>query len=341
MKKSYRKLTGAMPAFAVLAVLMLMAIMTGCAKKKTTPVVHAISYRYATAQEGAKLLLENEEYYAGFSQNDLDFKMQKTGAGMDEYLDFSGKQVKDFTAREQKLIDECFEEMEKTIADNNYTLPPLEEIVLIKTTMEEEPGAGAYTHGTQIYIGEQYLIHLARNPILEKDSFISLLWHELFHCLTRCNPDFREEMYSLIHFTVVEDDYKLPPTVFDYHISNPDVEHHNSYATFRIEGKDIDCFTDFVTTMHYSEAQSDFFSCGTTALIPTDGTDTYYTPEQADNFDEIFGMNTDYVIDPEECMADNFALAMHYGLDGEEGEGYNSPEIIEGILKYVSATPSN
>ena len=30
----------------------------------------------------------------------------------------------------------------------------------------------------------------------------------------------------------------------------------------------------------------------------------------AENFIEVFGDNTDYVIDPEECMADNFGYAL-------------------------------
>ena len=36
--------------------------------------------------------------------------------------------------------------------------------------------------------------------------------------------------------------------------------------------------------------------------------------EQAENFDEVFGTNTDYVIDPEECMADNFGHTLAYGV---------------------------
>ena len=103
-----------------------------------------------------------------------------------------------------------------------------------------------------------------------------------------------------------EKEYPLPPSVFEYHISNPDVEHHNSYATFIIDGQNIDCFTDFVTTRHFEQEGDSFFGCSTIALVPVDGSDTYYTPEQAENFDEIFGTNTDYVVDPEECMADNF-----------------------------------
>ena len=178
--------------------------------------------------------------------------------------------------------------------------------------------------------------YLSMEPEEADGELKHLVFHELFHCLTRSNPDFRRDMYSLIHFTVQDEDFPIPPGVFEYHISNPDVEHHNAYATFRIDGKDIDCFTDFVTTRHFEKEGDSFFETGTTALIPVDGTDTYYTPAQAENFDEIFGKNTDYVIDPEECMADHFALTMNYGMEGPEGKGYPNPEIIEGILNYLS-----
>ena len=162
-----------------------------------------------------------------------------------------------------------------------------------------------------------------------------LLYHELFHCLTRSNPQFRADMYSLIHFTVTDTVYELPSCVLERYISNPDVEHHDSYATFLIDGEPIDCYTACITTKSYAEAQSGFMSNDTTALVPVDGTDIYYTSEQASNFDEVFGTNTGYVTDPEECMADNFAYAMLYGMKGNDGKGYPNPEIIQGIIDYL------
>ena len=107
-----------------------------------------IAHRYASKEEGRELLLSNENYYAGFSQNDLDFKMQKKGASMEEYKAFAVEQVEDFTQEEIRAADTLFAEMEQTLADNGYTLPPLDEIVLVKTTMAEECYAAAYTHGT-------------------------------------------------------------------------------------------------------------------------------------------------------------------------------------------------
>ena len=306
-----------------------------CAKKDGAHIPH----RYATAEEGRELMLANQEnYYDKFSQNDLDFKMQKTGATMEEYQEFASEQVLDFTAIEKSYIDGIIKDMEKLLDKNGYTLPPLEEIVFIKTTMLEEPGAAGYTHGTQIYLQSDVVSVYSVGHIMPGfgDYFTELIWHEMFHCLTRCNPDFRADMYSLINFTVVDSDYALPDSVFEYHITNPDVEHHNSYATFIIDGQEIDCFTDFVTTMHYEEAQSSFMTCGVTALVPIDGTDIFYSPEQASNFDEVFGTNTGYVIDPEECMADNFAYAMTYGIEGKDNAGYPNPEIIQGVIDYLS-----
>ena len=119
-------------------------------------------------------------------------------------------------------------------------------------------------------------------------------------------------------------------------ISNPDVEHHNSYASFKINGKDIDCFVALIAEKPFEKEGDSFFDCMTAALVPVDGTDEYYLPEDAENFWDVMGENTDYVIDPEECMADNFSFAMTYGMDGKKGEGYKTPRIIEEIIEYLS-----
>ncbi len=91
------------------------------------------------------------------------------------------------------------------------------------------------------------------------------------------------------------------------------------------------CFVAFISTEHFEKAGDTFFDNMATALVPTDGTDTYYISEDAENFYEIFGENTDYTIDPEECMADNFSFAMYYGLD----HTYANPEIIEYIINRL------
>ena len=296
-----------------------------------------IPFRFASKAEGTELLLANKEYYAKFTPNKLDYLMQHSGADMEEYLALAREQVLDWTDGEKDIITRGMAEIENSFRSRGWTLPPLETIVFIKTTMREEASAEGYTHGTQIYLYDG-LFSDAPEDFADgqlPDSFRTMLAHELFHCLTRCNPDFRAEMYKIIQFSVAEKDYELPPSVWEYYIANPDVEHHNAWATFVIDGQEIDCFTAFVTTKHFEKAGEEFFDFATTALVPVDGTDVYYFIDQVSNFDEVFGTNTDYVVDPEECMADNFSFAVVYGMDGPEHKGYHNPEIIEGIIDIL------
>ena len=67
-------------------------------------------------------------------------------------------------------------------------------------------------------------------------------------------------------------------------------------------------------------------------LVPIDALDTYYLVEEASDFWDVVGRNTDYVTAPEECMADNFGNALVYGLDGKE---YQTPELIANIINAL------
>ena len=296
-----------------------------------------IPHRYASAQEGRELMLSNTEYYDSMTQNDFDYRMRKSGATKEELLEASRESVSDFNFIDKWYLNSRLARMALHFKLKGYNLPELEKIIFIKADMELESGASGYTHGTQIYLsGDMVTIYALMNIFPGFSEYMNkLLYHELFHCLTRSNPQFRADMYSLIHFTVTDTEYELPPCVLERYISNPDVEHHNSYATFLIDGEPIDCYTAYITTKSYAEAQSGFMSNDATALVPVDGTDIYYTAEQASNFDEVFGTNTGYVTDPEECMADNFAYAMLYGMKGNDGKGYPNPEIIQGIIDYL------
>ena len=321
--------------YIFITILSTVTILSACGKTHTADISgepgRVLDYRIADKAEGTELLMSNHAYYEGFSQNDLDFRMQKSGASMEEYQAFAKEQVLDFTDEQKMIIDEHMGNIEAAIREHGYQIPAIDQIVFVNTTMKEECDVLAYTHGTQIFIDGNALSKMNEEGDKGYRRLDYVFAHELFHCITRCDRDFRSEMYQIIQFTTQEEDFVIPVSVREFFISNPDVEHHNSYATFLIGGEPIECFTAFVTTRHFEKEGDRFFDCATTALVPIDGTDTYYTPEDADNFDEVFGTNTDYVVDPEECLADNFGYLFAYGKDGPEGKGYPNPEIITSI----------
>ena len=296
-----------------------------------------IPFRFASKAEGRALLLSNEKYYAGFTPNKLAYLMQDKNATMEEYLAMAGEQVEEWTDAETEMIAGYMRDISDRFARNGWTMPPLDTVVFVKTTMAEENFVSGYTHGARIYLSSTFET-FASMPEQRRpgDAIAVLLAHELFHCLTRRNPDFRRAMYGIIHFTIAERDFELPPSVLEYYIANPDVERHDAYATFRIDGRDIDCFTAFVTKKHFERPGDSFIADRETALVPIDGTDAWYPKDRASNFYDIFGRNTDYVLDPEECLAANFANAVWYGMDGKGGKGYPNPEIIRAICDVLS-----
>lgn len=300
----------------------------------TAHAIHAedtfFSYRFADAEEAAEMLLANRDYYENLTQNDLNYRMQKRDATLTELEAFTAKQTLDFTEAEKDAVDNAMTAIEKICRERGYTLPTTESIMFAKTTMREECGAGAYTHGTEIYLGEKLLqTGTSEDPHLQS-RFQGVIAHELFHFLTRNHPDFRTDMYEILSFTVVEDDYDFPQEIKDIIISNPDVEHHNSYASFEINGEMKDCTVIF-TTKPFEEPGDSIFDEMVTGLVTIDDLSVWYPSDQAANFLDVFGMNTGYVIDPEETLADNFKFLIIRGPDA----GYETPEIIEKIDAYL------
>ena len=156
------------------------------------------TYRFADAEEAATLLLSNRTYYENLNQMDLDFRMQKKGATLEELEAFVPTQMLDFTDEEKQAIDEGMNLIENVCRNQGYVLPKTDGIVFVKTTMHEESDAGAYTHGTQIYLGERLMNFGISAVPEEKEAFQVILAHELFHCLTRNHPDFRKDMYEIL-----------------------------------------------------------------------------------------------------------------------------------------------
>ena len=291
-------------------------------------------YRFVDAKEAAGLLLSNRNYYDNLTQNDLNYRLQKLGATLAELEAFVAEQTLDFTDAEKTRIEQSLALIEKNCAERGYALPPIEDIVFAKTTMTHECYAEAYTHGTQIFIGESMLKYDFDDNPEDQAFFDTIMAHELFHCLTRNHPDFRAAMYAILGFTIVDDDYEFSPEIRDKIIANPDVEHHNSYAAFEINGKMTNCTVVFTTSKPFSKPGDSFFDEEATGLVPIDDMTTMYTADEAANFWDVFGKNTDYVIDPEETLADNFSLTLISGVDVMD---YPTPEIIEAIDRRLKA----
>ena len=202
-----------------------------------------IPHKFASLEESAELIRTNNDYYEKYTQNDIEFRMRKSGATIDELIDVSVDSVKKFNIFEKYYIDRRVAKMYRKLKRNDYMLPNVDEITFVKMNMDLEGGVSGYTHGSEIYLnGVNVTTYTFLGIIPEfSKSMDELLWHELFHCLTRNNKEFRAEVYSLIGFTVADSDFELPHSLQEKVLTNPDVEHHDSYATFVIDCQTANC----------------------------------------------------------------------------------------------------
>ena len=310
---------------------------------------NTINIRFATKEEGQQYIRSNTQYYDRLTQADIDWRVRKEGATLDELIALAQKQVQDFTPLQMEMVQISVARIEDKLNSLQSQLPIPEEIVFVSTTMKEESEAReAYTSSNLIFLNARMLDRLEHISTYDPDSWpfflcdlTQLIAHELFHCITRHSPTFRKAMYALIGFTVMDHDIDFPEHVRRMIMANPDVEHIDNYAEFTIHGEKRLCALLPLYCMTWSEASKKagelarFFSFSDGCLVPLDDLDKPIHHSLASDFWDKLGndpnwvsvRNTDYATAPEESLAVNFSYAIT-----ASNEVYPNPELIAAIL---------
>lgn len=210
-----------------------------------------------------------------------------------------------------------------------YKIPVKKDIVFVKTTMADEGDAMAYTHQNQIYLHEDFLKAYPGYDLY----FQEILCHELFHCLTRQNKNFKKKMYSVINAQVMDKEAEFPEEVAKKVLANPDVESFDSYVTLTINGEKKKCVVFPYCVRGFEKEGDNFFDAIEVKLMPIDDTSKLYSIEEATDFWDVFGKNTNYILAIEETMAENFAYAVIY--DEKIQKKFPNPEIFKKIQKKL------
>lgn len=303
---------------------------TSCQKDDGPSANNHLRYHFASQTEGRQLKMANTAYFDGLNQNDLEWKTWHSGASLAEYKALAEAQIVDFTEEEKQIVNSAMDFVESRCAELGIQLPLHDEIVFIKSNMADEGYAGGYTHKNEIYLSSYVLGYATRASQgeygdLDREYYLhfthELVAHEIFHVLTRGDAQFRQRIYSLVGFTVMDHDVEFGPAVRSVLESNPDVEHYDNWAEFTIGGVKRRCILTAVYTSSYAEAVAidsgaNFFSYTQGVLVPLDEPNTMIPIDQATDFYDIMGHNSDYLLAAEEYLADNFSYLIAYGLDG-------------------------
>jgi len=317
---------------AVLATLALTLILAAsCAESASaaeTAWTSKLTARFASVEEGKQLMRGRTLFHNQINEGALAFFLQRKGGTLEEYIDYAADQVLAFEPEEEQRVNDTLAWLQDVLDRHGLKLPDPGAVTFVKTTGQEAIGATAYTSEGTVFIAS-FAYSREKCP---EERFREIVLHEISHCLSRLFPEYRQALYSLIHFTVLDQDIEIPEELRDRIIANPDVEHHDSCAAFTINGEKKDCYLLFLTDSVFEEPGDTFFTGMYSGIVPLDGSRVYRTDEVED-FWEVVGRNTDYAEDPEELMASNMSFAIMHLDDGYAD--YESPEILEGIVDYL------
>ena len=220
---------------------------------------------------------------------------------------------------------------------------PLPSIVqLVKTTGAEE-GNAAYTRATAIVLPKSELANSQKD--LQK-----VICHELFHILSRQNPELREKLYGIIGFTKCNE-IKLPPELERRKITNPDAPRNDHFIRLQIDGHESLAVPILLSSAETYDVKrgGEFFAylqfqflvverdngSGDLKAVSEGSSPKLVGMERVSGFMEQVGRNTNYIIHPEEILADNFALLVL------NERNVASPEILQKMREVLmrNATP--
>ncbi|MCP4123498.1 MAG: hypothetical protein GY751_17245 [Bacteroidetes bacterium] len=286
----------------------------------------------ASLEEGRSLLSTEDDYTAKWSVFDIRSRTQDVDGTRQQLLEMMKDQVLPWTEQETKRIREVVAEIDEVVQREGYNLPLPEQVSLIKSTVLEEGGAHGYTRENYIVLRQDLFGR-------ENDMLKEILLHELFHIMTRHDAEFRESVYRIIGFTV-SNTIAYPDNIKNVRITNPDAHASDSYI--RLTSKDSIPF-DGVMVIYankpwdggsfFTYLQLGFVAIdgndGEKEVIYEDGKPMIYSFNEVTGFLEQVGMNTQYIIDPEEISADNFSYIFREGIEKP------SPQIIEGIRNIL------
>jgi hypothetical protein len=156
----------------------------------------------------------------------------------------------------------------------------------------------------------------------------------------------REKLYTVIGFTAC-DEVELPPELAARKITNPDAPRNDHFIRLQIEGQTCLALPVLLSSAETYDVNrgGEFFNYLTFQFLVMEATATprrFKVAQQngaprlvgikaVTGFFEQVGRNTDYIIHPEEILADNFALLV---LGGEK---IATPEILEKMKKVLFA----
>jgi hypothetical protein len=291
--------------------------------------------RFATAEQGREILTADDVFTAQLSRFDLQCRLKTDKEVMlADWKQFVAEHVRQWQPAETALVSSSVERLKKRLAGFRLPLPPV--IHIVRTTGDEESNA-AYTRSAAIVLPAKVLDY-------DETKLDRLLLHELFHIISRHDGAVRAKLYAIIGFELCEP-IELPASLAPRRITNPDAPLIDCTISLTAKSgkKVIGAPVLYAATKQYDAKKAPtLFQSFLFRLLVVEqrgdrwqpvlvkGEPVVINPRDEPEFLDKIGKNTNYIIHPDEILADNFVrLVMN-------DPNVPSPQIIDQIARVLT-----
>ena len=306
----------------------------------------------SVAASGAIIVDKADGFFGKIMPLEMSIQMKQEAVSEDrmevlqEYKDFLQTDVEDFSKEENAYIRDIMKEAFQLCNSVNSDIFP-KKMRLIKTKGKHYGNSVYYTREDMIIIPQNELD--ARN----KSSFLRVMLHEIFHIYSRYNPEKRHELYALVGFKPLTARPVLPTALQKRLLFNPDGINFNYSMDLKTQEDEMIKVMPIIVSAKdaFSKSNSAFFDYvkfdlyeieynqnnSYNVLTDERGFSTLDLRELPDFFNQIKD-NTQYIIHPDEILADNFMYVMLAQKEDGKFSGYSDEgtvllEDIRGILE--------
>ena len=270
--------------------------------------------KFSSVDKGREIIRTPDHFTRRLSSFDRMYRMRFKPATVEEtFLQHIGHHVRNWSEDEKQKVSKSVSKFKKKVRRLSLNFP--KNIYFVRTSGSETLGQ-AYTRHNAVFFSD---------AVLEQPQplFDWILAHEFFHILSRNNPELREQLYAIVGFEKCNE-IKLPESISKRKLTNPDAPINNYFIRVLVDGKKYLAIPlllakeDFNQEKHENQSMTDFAefklllaefedeASKTLRAVHDKQGVVLIEPYRARGYFSKIGENTDYIIHPEEIMADNF-----------------------------------
>jgi hypothetical protein len=289
--------------------------------------------RFASAEQGIAAITTEDRFTKNLSRFDLQARLNTSGdVTFAQWKKMVAGEVQEWDDDGRAKMTAAVEAVRERLAKFSFPLP--DEIYLVNTSGKEEANA-AYCRSKHIVIPD---VVLTRDP----SKIESLLIHELFHVISNQHPELRADLYAIVGFQECPE-IAIHPSLKERRITNPDAPAIDCVIKLKEGDKVVRAAPILYSATedfdHKKEGGLFAHLLFKLMVVVPDGRGwkaldqggraVVLDPKGLPDFQEKIGRNTNYIIHPEEILADNFVHLVRHS------EKLATPRIVEELQKVL------